>query len=769
MKSYSFLMFPRIFPFFPSVLSGQHHHHYHHHNNNINDNMSTTIPANDDGALKPTGHDEKRQQEQLPFVYLEPFLDWNTFRDNEEDGNKKKSFESASTVDSFLVDAGGYHARSGFVSSSSSTTNEPSLFFRSVTTRGYFSPKDLLAKKGEKTKGVFVGEYNPIFQMSEECNKKSILGRFECGRTSATVSAKDNGLFCDQELFEAVVARCCRDSRLATSANGEDGESVRERKMIATEPLGNPVRLKSDACEIVLEKIGFKELQLVSECESVGALEKIGSGAVINLGHSNCSIVPFLNGKAQMQGATRVDVGGEKLIDCFGKMALDSQRAESVHKANFLNQMFVETGKIGSGRASMALQGQLFREMAFVSTNYDEETKAWRDCLNGKEYAKTKILQFTPQYGIKELDLNDVVAKAKHNFDKKIAMVKRFAQGDTVRNSTEKYAREFAAIEKDPRAFYEGLLNALETAEKNLKDARYARSLEVRGVTEEEANEERERGGGGRKGVRKQTTAARKRAKLMAMHAGNKETLDEVEAEEKQNATDKGFGDGEDDWSMYSQMARGADKAIDGEIKDPGAQKVSACESLWEKARAEVLAVDPQYEIRKLSGMEARQLKVRAERIRAPESLFHPEILASKGIVRQVKDTRGGLAAIVDEFIIPQGGVQDALKEAFKRCGKDVEHEILREKGKDASIVLTGGLSRLPGLQTRLQDYVISNSYPGMAPTVTLSKNGSKDGIFDAWKGLSSLSSSSSSSSAGIVVTRDEWLEHGESVFHSER
>ena len=127
-----------------------------------------------------------------------------------------------------------------------------------MTTRGYFLPKDLLAKKGEKTKGVFVGEYNPIFQTSEECNKKSLLGRFECGRTSATVSAKDNGLFCDQELFEAVVARCCRDSRLATSANGEDGESVRERKIIATEPLGNPVRLKSDACEIILEKIGFK-------------------------------------------------------------------------------------------------------------------------------------------------------------------------------------------------------------------------------------------------------------------------------------------------------------------------------------------------------------------------------------------------------------------------------------------------------------------------------------------------------------------------------
>ena len=63
--------------------------------------------------------------------------------------------------------------------------------------------------------------------------------------------------------------------RLAPPANGEDGESVRERKMIATEPLGNPVRLKSDACEIVLEKIGFKELQLVSECESVGALEKM--------------------------------------------------------------------------------------------------------------------------------------------------------------------------------------------------------------------------------------------------------------------------------------------------------------------------------------------------------------------------------------------------------------------------------------------------------------------------------------------------------------
>ena len=710
---------------------------------------------------------QEQQKQPLPFVYLEPFLDSNKFRT--EDEKQKKAFGASSASDAFLVDVGGYHARSGFASSSSSSTssleaNEPSLFFRSVTTRGYYLPKDLTAKKGEKTKGVFAGEYNPIYQMSEENNNTSELGRFECGRTSATVSAKDNGLFCDQELFEAVVARCCRDSRLTTAKGEGGGEFVRERRMVATEPLGNPVRLRAEACEIVLEKIGFKELQSVSECESVGALEKIGSGAVINLGHSNCSILPFLNGKPQMQGATRVDVGGEKLIDCFGKMALDSQRAESVHKANFLNQMFVETGKIGSGRATMALQGQLFREMAFVSTNYDEETKAWRDCvLNGKEYEKTKVLQFTPQYGIKELDLKDIVAKVKHNFDKKIAMVKRFAKEETIQNSAEKYAREFAAIEKDPKAFYEGLLNALETAEKNLKDARYARSLEVRGVTEEEANEEREQRGGGRKGVRRQTTAARKRARLIAMHAGNKETLDEVEAEEKQS--DGGFGDGEDDWSMYSQMARGADKAIDGEIKDPGAEKVSACESVYEKARAEVLAVDPQYEIRKLSGMEARRLKVRAERIRATESLFHPEILASKGIVRQVKDVRGGLAAIVDEFIIPQGGIQDALKEAFKRCGKDVEHEILREKGKDASIVLTGGLSRLPGLQTRLQDYVISNSYPGMAPTVMLSKNGSEDGILDAWKGLNALSSSS----AGIVVTRDEWLERGESVFHSDR
>ena len=114
---------------------------------------------------------------------------------------------------------------------------------------------------------------------------------------------------------------------------------------------------------------------------------------------------------------------------------------------------------------------------------------------------------------------------------------------------------------------------------------------------------------------------------------------------------------------------------------------------------------------------------------------------------------------------MPQGGIQDALKQAFKRCGKDVEYKILREKGKDAAIVLTGGLSRIPGLRDRLQDYVISNSYPGMAPAVMLSKNGSEDGDMDAWKGLSSLSSSS----AGIVVTRADWLESGESVFYSDR
>ena len=92
------------------------------------------------------------------------------------------------------------------------------------------------------------------------------------------------------------------------------------------------------------------------------ALEKIDSGAVINLGHSNCSIVPFLNGKPQMQGMTRVDVGGENLIDCFGKMALDSQRAESVHKANFLNQMFVETGKMGGWRGDGVARAAVSRD-----------------------------------------------------------------------------------------------------------------------------------------------------------------------------------------------------------------------------------------------------------------------------------------------------------------------------------------------------------------------------------------------------------------------
>ena len=82
-------------------------------------------------------------------------------------------------------------------------TNNRRCSSGSVTTRGHFLPKTRALKKERKmnnTRGVFAGEYNPIYQMSEE-NNKSVLGRFECGRTSATVSAKENGLFCDQELF----------------------------------------------------------------------------------------------------------------------------------------------------------------------------------------------------------------------------------------------------------------------------------------------------------------------------------------------------------------------------------------------------------------------------------------------------------------------------------------------------------------------------------------------------------------------------------------
>ena len=67
--------------------------------------MSTTVPpprsisdhgkkgANDDGALKPTFGEEKGQK-QLPFVYLEPFLDWNAFRDDEENDERKRRVSS---------------------------------------------------------------------------------------------------------------------------------------------------------------------------------------------------------------------------------------------------------------------------------------------------------------------------------------------------------------------------------------------------------------------------------------------------------------------------------------------------------------------------------------------------------------------------------------------------------------------------------------------------------------------------------------------------
>ena len=158
---------------------------------------------------------------------LDPFLDFNAFRrDAAVDANDDDSrtttrmFEAQSTSDPFLMDIGGYHSRSGF------RDEQPSLFFRSVTTRGHFLPKNASAKKGEKKKGVFAGEYNPIYQMSEE-NNKSVLGRFECGRTSATVSAKENGLFCDQELlFEALVASVVGDPIVARRVF-RDGERTK--------------------------------------------------------------------------------------------------------------------------------------------------------------------------------------------------------------------------------------------------------------------------------------------------------------------------------------------------------------------------------------------------------------------------------------------------------------------------------------------------------------------------------------------------------------
>ena len=696
-----------------------------------------------------TDSDQKRRDLVIPFFRFERFFDC----ENDCATSSNAVDDSAAKKKNVLIDAGAFETRCGL-----QEDEEPRIRFRSCATRGKF-------KERGGHRGVFVGEYDPQIASREEK-----FGFFECGRTAMTQSVKDQGLFCDQEVFEALVHKCVRELGLTkkndASANSETTSMMdnRAREVRMTEPLGNPSRMKDEQLEILIEKLEFGTARIVSECESAGIYNEIKTGAIVNMGYSNCSILPFLDGKMQMKGATRVDVGGEKLIDCFGKMALDAQRAENVHKMNFLNQMFMECSKIGSGRMQNAFQTQLFRDLVYVSRSYDEETKMWRDQQEEKEeYEQTKILQFQPQYGVLELDLRDVVQRAKHNFDKKLSNVKRFGSDETIRKAAERYAKEFENVENDPEKYYEVLLSELAAAEKNLKDARYARSLEIRGVTEEEANEELERnkasGGGGRKGVRRQTAAARKRARLMAEHAGNKEKLDEVEAEEKENPDGDRYGDKEEDWAMYTQMARGADKAIDGEINDPGAQKVSACEAAYERSKNEVLAVDPQYEIRNLSGLKARQIKIRAERIRATEALFHPEILASKGIVKQIKDARGGLGGVVDEFIMPQGGIQDALKEAFARCSLDVQKQI-HSKGNEAEIILTGGLSRIPGVCERLQDYVISNSYPGMAPKVRLS-NDSSNMSFDAWKGLRS-----NDQNLGVCVTREQWLEHGSSFFY---
>lgn len=211
----------------------------------------------------------------------------------------------------------------------------------------------------------------------------------------------------------------------------------------------------------------------------------------------------------------------------------------------------------------------------------------------------------------------------------------------------------------------------------------------------------------------------------------------------RRGGDDDNFGQNDDDWGIYRQIAEpGSDdeeeedlgvtlKNLEAELLkyDPEFtdQHTLDAQTDWTKSLVHAFLRGPRPFDPK-SQAEAHQLHLNVERIRVPEVIFQPSIagLDQAGLIESAAD-------IFTHRLNNAGGPQDFLKDVF----------------------LTGGHSLFKNFDERLREG-LRGSLPAESEIV-IRRAG--DGVLDAWKGAAKWTGSKEWKMA--CVTRAEWAEKG--------
>uniref|UniRef100_A0A336L8Y8 Actin-related protein 5 n=1 Tax=Culicoides sonorensis TaxID=179676 RepID=A0A336L8Y8_CULSO len=505
--------------------------------------------------------------------------------------------------------------------------------------------------------------------------------------------------------------------------------------VVITECFGNP-----NSCRALMSELLFECYNIPGVAYGVDGLfsykysNAAKNGLIINIGHYTTHVIPVINHKVIGQNARRINVGG-------------------YHMINYLHRLLQLKYPVHANSITISRVEELLHEHCSIAYDYMDELKKWAQMDFYDNHVKIVQLPYTLTVAAPGLT-------AEQKIEKKRELARRLVEINA-RKREEKLLEDEELLQKlivirdmyyneDEGDFEEALKKVEITSYEDLEKQITLVSARIEKVKQKIAIAESGTQTPEEKPIQVPqpppnlsleawlSDIKRKRTALMEKKAAKRQRKSDLakrrtaaaqermriisQLAKKEKGTDD-FGSRDEDWDIYKTISReGGDS--DSEVEN---EKLMEYEEVLRYHEPEMF----ESQITAENAAELHQLHVGVEAIRAPELLFQPSMIGCQ---------EAGLAEIID-FVLKM----------FKP-----EEQLLLAN----NVFLTGGSSKFPGLQERLDRELLEMRPFQTSHKITLAKTPS----LDAWNGARDFANNSKELKKSLL-TRAEYEEKGGEYF----
>jgi len=510
---------------------------------------------------------------------------------------------------------------------------------------------------------------------------------------------------------------------------GVDSEGRINHPVCFTECLGNPNAARQMVNQLMFELYGIHSISYgIDGLFSLHVNQSQANDAlVVSLGHQTITVMPVLDGKTDVQNARRINLGGHQLLSYMQKvLQLRYQNHANALTFSRLEEMFSLT------RVSQDFFTELrrWKEPNFYERNVVKVQLPYVATVKPPPTDPEVLKARRQELGKRLMEINARKRETKLVENNRIlaqleAVLELHKQGSDIRLEKALLKLNLSGLEE-----LQSLINKTRGAinkasEAKLREANREVNPEPEPKRRREDMDATERDEFDAwisdlrwklQEIRERKAARAQRRKQLAKRrtAASQERMRIISQLARNNKEEDDFGMKDSDWDVYKKIARDAEDS-DSEEESLKAQEY---ESVLKEHGAE--------EETNRNTPDWHQVHLSTELTLIPEIIFQPSIIG-----------------------IDQTGLAETIQFIFSKYSEEVVRRLAN------NVFLTGGLSKISGLKTRLE-----NELQQMLPfKSTFKVTMAEDPSLDGWRGASHWANQPDNNR--FFLSREEYLERG--------